>query len=296
MIIVKLMGGHSNQMFQYATGRRLAHKHSTILKIDITAYDNMSVNDTPRQYELDGYTLDAEIASAEDLALFERDTPPKNRVLRQFWKLTHNPIHKRLIYGGQKFLPEALMAPDNTYLDGWWQSEKYFADIRDIIIKDFSYKNPPSSANKKLLKQINDDPNSVSVHVRRGDYVNNPLTNVFHGVKELDYYNLALKELTKKVKNPNLYVISNDPEWCRQNLKFPYKTHFVDNNDDTTGGSEDMRLMRACKHNILANSSFSWWGAWLNENPKKIVIAPKQWFADTSVDTSDVVPEGWTQI
>ena len=151
----------------------------------------------------------------------------------------------------------------------------------------------PQGMNKDLLEQITSDASSVSVHVRRGDYVSNKNAAKFHGLTGVDYYKAVVKEMAKRVKNPKLYIFSDDPEWCKQNLKFTQLTTYISHNTD---GSEDMRLMKACKHNIIANSSFSWWGAWLNENPNKIVIAPKQWFSHSESNTKDVIPDSWQKL
>jgi hypothetical protein len=144
---------------------------------------------------------------------------------------------------------------------------------------------------KTLLKRVSSN-NSVSVHIRRGDYVSNPHASKFHGTKGLDYYEKAVERIAETVKNPELFVISDDIEWCKENLRLPYKTTHIDGN----AGFEDMHIMSHCAHNIIANSSFSWWAAWLNTNPDKVVIAPKKWFNDESINTEDVVPKTWIRL
>lgn len=280
MIIVKLMGGHSNQMFQYATARQLALQSKTSLKLDLSWFDSISENDTTRVYELDAYTIEEHIYTPTFLS----------RILHKLGYITyyHEPS-----FSYSSAIKE--LGP-NVHLEGYFQSWKYFDEIRDTIVSDFSYRQQPNDANAKLLKTIQNDPRAVSLHIRRGDYVTNSNANSFHGLKDIKYYKAALKEIKKHIKSPNLYVISNDPEWCRKNLDLGVPTIIVDNNTGEKSGAEDMRLMRACKHNILANSSFSWWGAWLNENPDKIVVAPKQWFNDESIDTSDLIPESWIRL
>ena len=181
----------------------------------------------------------------------------------------------------------------NTILNGYFQSEKYFNDIREILLKDLYWIKKKEGRNKEILEQIQQDSSSVSMHVRRGDYVSNENAAKFHGLTGVDYYKAAVKELTKHFKMANLYVFSDDPEWCKKNLKFTQQTTYISHNTD---GSEDMRLMKTCRHNIIANSSFSWWGAWLNENPNKIVIAPKQWFSHPESNTKDVIPESWQKL
>jgi hypothetical protein len=189
--------------------------------------------------------------------------------------------------------PAFANLPKNTVLNGYFQSEQYFRDIRDILLGDFSWVNEPRGKNKELFGQINNDKSSVSVHVRRGDYVSNNNAAKFHGLTGLDYYRAAVNKIAKQVKNPNLYVFSDDPDWCKRKLKFKQPTIYISHN---TNGSEDMRLMKTCRHNIIANSSFSWWGAWLNENPNKIVIAPKQWFSHPESNTKDLILSSWHKL
>lgn len=280
MIVVKLLGGHSNQMFQYAVGRSLSLRHNVPLRLDKSWFANIDERDTHREYELGGYNIQAR--GYEPGILFKLGQ-------RLGYIQTYNEHQFN-------FDPKVFELGPNAYLQGYFQSEKYFKQIRNQLLEDFTYINPPSPANAKLLQEIQADQQSVSLHIRRGDYVNNKHANAAHGVKDIAYYESALKMIKKQVKDPHLYVISNDPLWCKNNLKLKAEMEFVDNNDDITGGAEDMRLMRACRHNIMANSSFSWWGAWLNENPDKIVIAPKKWFNTTDKDVSDLIPKGWYKI
>ena len=192
------------------------------------------------------------------------------------------------------FDPDILSVPNNSYLEGYWASEKYFQDISDVIRKEFILKNTPDAINKAMMKRISSC-NSISIHVRRNDYVEDKKTNDFHGVCGLEYYNKAVSMIGKKIKNPTFFVFSDDPEWCKINLRLDFPTDYVTHNLGKKD-YEDMRLMSACKHNIIANSSFSWWGAWLNNNSNKIVVAPKKWFADASTNTADLVPKQWSRI
>lgn len=137
--------------------------------------------------------------------------------------------------------------------------------------------------------------NAVSLHVRRGDYVSNLTINQFHGTCSLEYYNQAIAQIAKKVETPHFFVFSDDPEWVKSNLKIDYSITIVDHNN-ADKNYEDIRLMSLCKHHIIANSSFSWWGAWLCRNPNKIVIAPLKWFNDKSINTTDLIPDGWIKI
>jgi hypothetical protein len=295
MIIVYLNGGLGNQMFQYAFGKKIANKNNESLKLDIAEFSKIYIVETPRRYNLDIFNIEADIATAEDINKI------KNRENGLILKIA------KLIFGNKKtaqenniisekhfhFDSEALEIKDNTYIRGYWQSEKYFEDIKDTIQKNFTIKIPPSNINKKTLEMIKKEI-SISIHIRRGDYVKDKKTSEYHGVCSLDYYNRAIKLIAKKINNPYFFVFSDDVGWAKKNLKLKYPAYFA-NNDDKHN-YEDLRLMQNCKHNIIANSSFSWWGAWLNQNPDKIIVAPKRWFNDPNIDTSDLIPENWIKI
>ena len=291
MIIVKLRGGIGNQMFQYAAGRRLAIKHKTVLKLDV----NFLLDRTPREnftyrtYELDIFNIQGDIASPSEINRFV----PANRnvfynikrKLKLINVITEPHIH---------FHEDVLSASDNSYLDGYWQSENYFKDIGDIIRSDFTLKPEMTNINQEFAKEISSC-DSVSLHIRRGDYVSNPETNKFHGSCPLEYYQKAVVKIANCVKNPHFFIFSDDPDWAKKHLNLEYPIKFITHNGEGKN-YEDLRLMSLCKHNIIANSSFSWWGAWLNENPDKIVIAPEKWFNDPSINTDDLIPDGWIRI
>ena len=281
MIIVKLRGGLGNQMFQYAIGRNLALKNNTKLKFDITELEQ----DKLRNYELDIFNISGSIAS---------------RFLRIFIrKLNHRIISKIL---GQYFLyikqqdnyfnQDILEKKGNIVLDGYWQSENYFKEIRKITIEDFRIRYEPDKRNNSMIEKIKNS-NSISIHIRRGDYINNTKINKFHGTCSLKYYYNSIEIVVKKVKNPSFFIFSDDHQWTKANLKLEYPTIYVDINGPEKG-YEDLRFMSNCKHFIIANSSFSWWGAWLSSNPNKIICAPKRWFK--SADEGDIVPESWIRV
>ena len=187
-----------------------------------------------------------------------------------------------------------LRLPDNVYIKGNWQSEKYFRDIESLIRRDFVIGVPPSDKSGKLARTIA-SVNSVSVHFRRGDYASDPKINAIHGVLDLAYYHRSFDLISKKVQNPHLFAFSDDPAWVAENVRTSLPLTLV---ASVTDGlvHEDLRLMSLCKHHIVANSSFSWWGAWLSPNPDKIVMAPKRWFNSPDFDTRDLLPENWVQV
>jgi len=297
MIIVKLTGGLGNQMFQYAAARRLADLRETVLKLDLTILQSIQSDRTPRAYELKNLNISAAIATPQEIAdITGLETSWRKSILRRFNRmLDMKKARPRIIRERHfHFDPEILNTPDNSYLEGYWQSERYFMDVSDLLQKEFTFKLPLSGANLTLAQEI-EAVNSISLHVRRGDYVSNKVVINKHGVCSLDYYRCCVANLIDKVADPHFYIFSDDPEWVRENISLPFKVTFVRNNG-IDKGYEDLRLMSLCRHNIIANSTLSWWGAWLNMNPGKIVFAPQNWFADTSIDTSDLIPEKWIKL
>ncbi len=291
MIVTTLKGGLGNQMFQYASARRLALRHKTKLFMDLSWFYEASQVDTHRFYELDCFKLDQKFKKRPSFVVAEPDPSLKVRA----YKYTKGLVKPRLqpyIEKTHQFDKAVLDLPNNVYLDGYWQNEKYFIDIRDRLLEDFDFKQSPSRKNQLLIEQIGNS-NAVSLHVRRGDYAADKATNAFHGLVELDYYQKAIELMSKKLKQPHFFVFSDEPAWCKKNLKLGFPTTYVSGNKS---GFEDMRLMTHCAHHITANSSFSWWGAWLNPKADKIVIAPKRWFNDPSMGKAEIVPESWIKL
>ncbi|WP_419910948.1 alpha-1,2-fucosyltransferase [Hoeflea sp.] len=193
---------------------------------------------------------------------------------------------------GHGFDPKITALGGSVYLHGYWQSERYFADFADHIRRELTVRHAPDERNEGLLRQIGEEP-SISLHIRRGDYVSNPKANAFHGTCSLDYYRRAAKLVADQTdKKPIFYVFSDEPDWAAANLKLPFDIRIVDHNGPERN-YEDMRLMSACKHHVIANSSFSWWGAWLNPSQDKIVVAPQRWFADPAMSNPDILPDEW---
>ena len=189
---------------------------------------------------------------------------------------------------------QILNSPNNILLDGYWQSEKYFADITDILRREFVVRYQQDTQSQKVANQIKST-ESISLHVRRTDYVQNTLTNQIHGTCDQDYYDRAVSYIGERVINPHFFIFSDEPEWARSNLKLRFPMTIVDCND-ASRNYEDLRLMSMCRHNIIANSSFSWWAAWLNPNSNKIVIAPQKWFNDDTRNTKDLIPDQWIKL
>ena len=193
-----------------------------------------------------------------------------------------------------QFDESILEAPNNVILDGYWQSEKYFSNISDILRRELVIKYQQDSQSYKF-SQLIQNTQSISVHIRRMDYIQNKKTNDIHGTCSEEYYFRAILYIVEKVNNPHFFLFSDDPEWARHKLKLNFPTTIVDCND-ASRNYEDLRLMSSCKHNIIANSTFSWWGAWLNANSKRIIIAPREWFKDTTRNTKDLIPNSWVKL
>ena len=292
MIIVKLMGGLGNQLFQYAAGRALAEHKNTHIKLDISWFNKQSL----RNYRLEYLKIKTSIASISEI---EHITLNKNVVYYKFRKFFQEqlPYYRRSVFNEQNpalYDNNIWKTPKKVYLKGYWQSENYFSCISGQLRKEFIPKKEPDKVNAQLIEYIR-RVNSVSIHVRRRDYVSNPTANRYHGLCTLEYYQQAIQIVAEQVSTPHFFIFSDDPDWSQANLKLSFPLRLVKHND-VEKDYEDLRLISHCKHHIIANSSFSWWGAWLNKNPYKIVITPKRWFREPDQDTKDRIPATWIKI
>lgn len=292
MIITNIIGGLGNQMFQYAAARSISIDLKQILYLDISGFKNYELH---QGFELQRlFNCVTKIANEEDLSLVLGWQSPLlvRRILK---KRPFNVIHNKnlVIEPSFAYWDGINQISANSYLEGYWQSEKYFANHADVIRSDFTFKLPISQENTGIVKMIS-QVNAISLHVRRGDYVSNQKTNAAHGVCSLDYYRAAIQLITKKVEHPVFFIFSDDIKWVKSNLTIDSQCVYVEHNQGQESYN-DMWLMSLCKHNIIANSSFSWWGAWLNANVEKIVVAPKQWFASQK-DVRDLLPNGWVRL
>lgn len=290
MIVIYLKGGLGNQMFQYAFGRHLAEIHGTVVKMDTSAYDDYAKLD----YVLDVFNVQGNFASEDEIRNLKETKASKFQLWFHDLLHSHPLVPKSYVRANfSHFDPKILRLPDNVYVEGYFNSEKYFLGIEEIIRREFVVKTPQSGRDKELSDMIADC-NSVSIHIRRGDYVADPTMYTSHGACGIDYYNRCVESLCETVKDPHFFVFSDDPQWSRDNLKLGYPAVFVDHND-MAHGHEDMRLMSQCKHNIIANSTFSWWGAWLNTNKDKRVFAPDRWFVRENKSSDDIIPVEWVR-
>lgn len=300
VIVVRLHSGLGNQLFQYALGRQLSIIHKRPLKLDVSYYTAADPDPQKgiRIYCLKHFDIQAQIAEPEDTTLFQKYLKKNlfSKVLRH--ASGFGKYYKRsFIFESPKnywvfdshLLTESLKAA--VYLVGCWQTEKYFTSIESIIRNDFVFKNAPDEVNKKMLAEI-DSSNAVCIHVRHGD--NATKLSQKHGVLPLKYYHKAIEDLTRTVKSPYFYVFSDDPEWAKENLRLDFPSTFVSHNCDEKN-YEDLRLMSHCKHHIIGNSTFSWWGAWLGKKSGQLVYAPKRYFIHTD-SPLDLYPASWKLI
>lgn len=294
MIIVNLNGGLGNQMFQYANAKALAARKGVDFLVDVSLYEKRVMH---QGFELGRiFDLSVSLASKSDLkkvlGIFQ--SPLVNRIVSHLPLLKNLP--KKFIYEPHFEYWNGLQdCPENAYIFGYWQSEKYFLDHEEQIRHEFSFKPFTDSVNIELAQKIKGSPCAVSLHIRRGDFVSNSRANTYHGALPPSYYADTLKYLSKELPSLELFIFSDDIEWVKANVGFAtHPVHFVSHN---TGPNsyQDMALMSLCNHHVIANSSFSWWGAWLNPSKDKIVIAPKSWFIKP-INTKDLIPSSWIRL
>jgi hypothetical protein len=194
---------------------------------------------------------------------------------------------------GYNLNEDVLSAPSNSYLVGYWQSEAYFADIREQLLLELTPLESPAPEDLTMIERMQQT-ESVSVHVRRGDYVSLSSASAYHGLCTLDYYTKALEYIRERVRAPTLFVFSDDPDWTSANLQSPFPTYYI-NHNTSEKAFQDLRMMTHCNHHVIANSSFSWWGAWLADSSKQIVVAPAKWF-QANRPTPDLLPSHWARL
>lgn len=280
------MGGLGNQLFQYAFGKTLASKNNCPLYLDLRHFEQ---NKLHSGYALDCYNIQATIADNSLLNDYQewklRLSSKLSGVLPCSFGHYHEPEFS--------YSETNLNAPQNKILVGYWQSEKYFSQIEDTLRRDLTPSNEIVERNQDYRSLIGER-NAVSVHVRRGDYLTNPNAASLYEECGVDYYQRALEYINQKTQNPVFFIFSDDIDWCRSNLTFPGEHHFV--SGEAKGPHDDLYLMSQCRHHIIANSTFSWWGAWLSTAVEKLVISPKKWFKDGKLSCNDLTNRDWVRI
>lgn len=268
MIIVQLSGGLGNQLFQYALGRKLSIKNKTDLFLYI---GNLKEHSTKRSMCLDKLNIDCKTTN----------------------QTSNARVYKEKFFHYDPLIP---LIRNNVFLKGYWQSEKYFRDIRHILLNEITPKNKLHSSFHEVDEHILNS-ESVSIHIRRGDYLSKRNLE-FHGVCSPEYYFKSIKYIMDVTGNKNLsfFVFSDDIKWARENIRDSNLSINYVSKDNSDFFTDEFFLMSKCKHNIISNSTFSWWAAWINQYSKKIVIAPSKWFTDIKIVTKDLIPNTWIRL
>lgn len=267
MVIVRIVGGLGNQMFQYAYAKAL-QQNGFEVQLDLSKFKTYKLHGG---YHLDKFNIDLDIADNFSILLAKL-------------QLKKNKKEQSLLFD-----KNLLQLYGNEYVKGYFQTEEYFKNIRNILLNQFTLIHSLSASTLNYVDVIKSFETSCSIHIRRGDYVSDKKANRIHGTCDLDYYQKAIEHILSKFKNVHFFVFSDDITWTKNNLKLNNATYI----QHKVIPHEDMHLMSLCNHNITANSSFSWWGAWLNKNNKKTVIAPKNWFVEKK---NEVACKNWVQL
>jgi len=296
MIVIRVQGGLGNQLFQYALALSLKKKKDTKVLLDITFYKESFIPNgaTKRSFILDNFNI-KDIAFTTDRNLVLKTSFMQK--IKRLYERKFLPYYKNtyVVERNFGFDPLIFEVKSNCYLDGYWQSYKYFEDIEKDLRTNLMLITELSVESATLLNEIKEHQNSISLHVRRGDYVTK-YNNLYYQIPS-DYYINSINFIkTKLSKIPiKIYVFSDDIDWCKQNIKINDPHYFVSNNQKED--FEDLILMSNCSHNIIANSTYSWWAAWINLNSKKIVVCPKRWFNDSNNNFNNTIyPTLWNKL
>lgn len=290
MIVVRLQGGLGNQLFQYAMARGMAARSGCAIVLDDSFLRTRRAGVTQRAYELGQYGLAARPANRLERVLLSARTKRPLRPLFEKGVLPSSFTYYR--EPGFFFDDDVLNVSGDVILEGYWQSEKYFTHVADRLRNEIRAYGGRASHLTSLRECLAADRTAVSLHIRRGDYVSNESNSTFHGVCSLDYYREAVESIQARVGKPTFYVFTDDPDWAKENLWF---SHHLVSGSSRFSPQDELDLMSRCSHHIIANSSFSWWGAWLNPSQEKSVISPKRWFA-SDVETRDLIPDSWIRL
>ena len=292
MIIIRLKVGMGNQMFQYAFGRSMAERLGTELFLDLSLLldRGRGENGLNRDFDLDYFNIDPQFGIEPQLlrSAYRVRSPKIGKFIRSLVAFNRSYVKEAHFHVVEEVL--RCPQPDAIY-EGWWQSERYFSEIRDRIRREFSFKDPPLPEAGELFGQI-EHSNSICLNVRRTDFLQVPTLNT----TDKGYFLRAAREMAERVADPHFFVFSDDVEWCRAQLQLEYPFRIVGHEVKGRKFGNYLRLMMSCKHFIIPNSSFAWWAVWLSCNPSKVVIAPKNWFNDDALDTVDLVPEAWIRL
>ena len=288
-------------MFQYAAGLALAHRRNTVLKLDVSWFSEGNAEANHERYGLDCFVLDSHFATEQELdwRRGHQRNAAESRFARLLAKIGLQRYAELLPNGGNwhiqkhfNFYAEFFDLPDGTVIDGTFQSEKFFAPVAKVLKKHFGFRFAPSEKVVKLVAEISDC-DAVAIHFRRGDLVNNPKYQKSQAPLGAEYYKRGIDQIRSRIAQPTFYIFSDDIAYAKESGLCPDGAVFIDCVEDWNA-YDALRLMSLCKHFIIANSTFSWWGAWLSENADKLVIRPDPWFANMlENNTRDLCPESW---
>ncbi len=302
MIIVRISGGLGNQLFQYATARSITHKLNRKLFVDDSWYKDIEkIEDrtnsnatTKRDFLLQKLNIESQVINPFYLNWVKRleVRAPNNRFFSFLKRYPLNSLSYTTI-NQMNYSWELIANSKKVILTGYWQNDDIIEDYRDSLISESKPKHPISKANNHFLKSILSG-NSVALHFRRGDYVSKPLSRKVHAVCSNDYYYKGIEFLQKNINDLRFFIFSDDIRWVKNNFDFKKNLTYISNSGPEF---EHLYLMSQCKHQITANSTFSWWAAWLNDNPEKIVITPEYWYYDTKLNETTIrIPRNWIKI
>lgn len=296
-VVTRQISGLGNQLFQYAAGRFYARQLGAPLRLAVDLPRNQVSHGYARPFLLRHYNISVPMRpiTAAERSFFSHK--PHARALATLQRALGTEVIQETIAERFTFLPTLPVAPrtHTLILNGYWQTWRIADAIATELRHELTLRDPPRGPTQGFLAQIAATPHPVSLHVRRGDY-----TTVAEGNRTLplDFYIAAVRHFTRLLPGPTFFLFSDDIPWCRTVLAeaLPAGTPivFADANDDATS-FEDLRLMSACHHHIIANSSFSWWGAWLNPRPDRLVFAPRYWLLTPDSDFPDLLPPDWTR-
>jgi len=285
MVIVKIYGGMANQLFQYAAGYALAKTHQVPLKLDINYFQETN-KDTKREFELSKFAINYSLATQKEI-----DDVFKFRSIDYAWNKIL-PNRRKFFFGEKKpgFFNPFFEFGNHIYLRGYFQSEKYFKKYNQEILEQYKLNTQSFEQLLPFAKNLSNS-NSVAVHIRLGDYLNPTLSSIMAPFN-IDYYKNAINFIKQKLNHPKFYIFSDQIELAKALLNVEIDAIFVDETL-SVNADQDFFLMQSCQHQIIANSTFSWWAAYLNKYPNKIVIAPQKWYKPHFGDAIDLFPENW---
>lgn len=294
MLFVRVRGGLGNQMFQYAAGTALSLRLQRPLTFDTSWYRRIPPGSTPRVFSLNSFACGRS-------ATFDRSLPRlqgarlAGKVVRKLAGRDSGLLYARVTEANGLFFDHSRLARARVIeMDGYWQGERYFADCAAAVRQGLALADDPSQAARELAQAI-DDSESVGVHVRRGDYVTTPSASRRFVACSPQYYLRAAEIVAAAAGRPVFFVFSDDPRWARANVELPHRTVVV-SGSARLADHDELWLMSRCRHIITANSTFSWWAAWLSTAAGKVVVAPRRWFADDEEASARILPDSWTAI